>query len=65
MFQVILFFIFAQIWFEFLLILKIRYLSDLNSKSLDYGFNNFLFCQLFVDRKFVKFHDHLAPQFNI
>ena len=65
MFQVILFFNFAQFWFEFLLILKIGYLSNLNSESLDSSFIRFLVSSAFRDCKFVKFHDHFAPQFNV
>ena len=42
MFKGILFFIFAQIWFEFLPILKIGYLFDLIFESLDSGFIGFL-----------------------
>ena len=65
MFQVILLFNFAQFWFEFLMILKIGYLSDLNSKSLESDFTRFLVSSAFRDSKFVKFHDHLASQFNV
>ena len=46
-FKVILFFNFAQFWFEFFLILKIGYLSDLNSESLDSSFIGFIISSAF------------------
>ena len=42
MLKVVLFFNFAKIWFEFLLILNYGYLTNLNSDSLDSGFIGFL-----------------------
>ena len=47
MFKVILFFNFAQFSFEFLLILKIGYLSDLKFESLDSSFSGFLVSSAF------------------
>ena len=47
MFKVVLFFNFAQIWFEFLLILKYEYLTDLKSESLDYSFIGFIVSSIF------------------
>ena len=65
MFKVILFFIFTQFRLEFWLVLKIGYLFDLNSESFDLVSLDSLFHQLSVDRKFIKFHDHLSPKFNV
>ena len=59
------FFKFTQFWFEFLLTLKIGYVFDLKFKLVDSGFSGLLVSSAFVGSKFVKFRDHLAPQFNI
>ena len=54
MFKVILFFNFSQFWFEFLLILKIGYLFDLNPQSLDSGFIGFLISLAFSESEIHK-----------
>ena len=59
------FFIFPKFEFKKFLILKIIYLSDYNSKSLDFVSLDSSFHQLFVDRKFIAFRVYLTLQFDV
>ena len=58
------FFIFPKLRSEILLILKIGYISDYNSKSLDFGFIGFLFSSAFPSMENSSNSEFISP-FNL
>ena len=55
---------FTQFQFEFLLILKIGYLFDYNSESLDFGFIGFLISSAFRGCQILRSFDPLNLTFD-